>query len=98
MTTQIVPLHDRVVVKRSDEEATTPGGIILTDSAKEKPSKGTVIAVGNGKRTEDGKTVPVDVKVGDLVLFGQYSGSAVKIDGEEYLIMSENEIFGILRS
>lgn len=98
MTTQIVPLHDRVVVKRSDEQTTTAGGIILTDSAKEKPSKGTVIAVGKGKRTEDGKVLPLDVQVGDLILFGQYSGSSVKIDEEEYLIMNESEIFGVLKS
>ena len=93
---KIRPLQDRVVVKRQDEETTSAGGIVLPGSATEKPSQGEVLAVGAGKVTESGEVRPLDVKAGDKVLFGQYSGSTVKIDGEELLIMSENEIFGIL--
>jgi chaperonin GroES len=90
------PLHDRVVVKRIEEEAKTPGGIIIPDTAKEKPQQGEVIAVGPGARDETGKINPLDVKVGDRVLFGKWSGSEVKIDGEELLIMKESDILGII--
>ena len=90
------PLHDRVVVKRVDAEEKTAGGIIIPDSAKEKPSQGEVIAVGPGARDESGKLVPLDVQVGDRVLFGKWSGTEVKIDGEELLIMKESDIMGVL--
>ena len=92
------PLHDRVVVKRIEEEAKTAGGIIIPDTAKEKPQQGEVIAVGPGARDEAGKVNPPDVKVGDRVLFGKWSGSEVKIDGEELLIMKESDILGILEA
>jgi len=95
-TMNIRPLHDRVVVRREEEETKSAGGIVLPGSATEKPSQGEVLAVGAGKVTESGEVRPLDVKAGDKILFGQYSGSTVKIDGEELLIMSENEIFGIL--
>jgi len=90
------PLYDRVVVRRIEQEEQRQGGIIIPDSAKEKPQEGEVMAVGRGKRLEDGTLVPLDVKVGDRVLFGKYSGNEVKIDGQEYLIMREDEILGIL--
>ncbi|MBS0251008.1 MAG: co-chaperone GroES [Proteobacteria bacterium] len=90
------PLHDRVVVKRIEEEAKTAGGIIIPDTAKEKPQQGEVVAVGPGARDEAGKVVPLDVKVGDRVLFGKWSGSEVKIDGEDLLIMKESDILGVL--
>ncbi len=90
------PLQDRVIVKRLEEEERTKGGIIIPDSAKEKPQEGKVIAVGKGKMTEDGKLIPLDVKVGDRILFGKYSGTEVKIDGEEHLIMREEDILGII--
>ena len=90
------PLHDRVVVKRIDAEEKTAGGIIIPDTAKEKPQEGEVVAVGEGKYKEDGTRQPLDVKQGDRVLFGKYSGSEIKIDGEELLIMREDEILGIL--
>jgi chaperonin GroES len=90
------PLHDRVVVKRIDAEQKTKGGIIIPDSAKEKPSQGEVVAVGPGGRDESGKLIPIDVKAGDVVLFGKWSGTEVKIDGTEYLIMKESDIMGIL--
>ena len=90
------PLHDRVVVKRIEEEAKTTGGIIIPDTAKEKPQQGEVIAVGPGARDEAGKVTPLDVKVGDRVLFGKWSGSEVKLDGEELLIMKESDILGVL--
>ena len=90
------PLHDRVVVKRIDAEEKTAGGIIIPDSAKEKPSQGEVIAVGPGARDESGKLVPLDVQVGDRVLFGKWSGTEVKIDGEDLLIMKESDIMGVL--
>ncbi|WP_320824732.1 co-chaperone GroES [Reinekea sp.] len=92
----IRPLHDRVVVRRKEEETTTAGGILLPGSAKEKPSQGEVIAVGNGRILDNGDARPVDLKVGDIVLFGQYSGSTVKVDGEELLIMSESDVFGVI--
>jgi chaperonin GroES len=90
------PLHDRVVVKRIDAEEKSAGGIIIPDTAKEKPSQGEVIAVGPGGRDEQGKLVPLDVQVGNRVLFGKWSGTEVKIDGVEYLIMKESDIMGIL--
>ena len=89
------PLQDKVLVKRTDEEQTTPGGIVLPGSAAEKPSQGEVVAVGPGKRDENGVIAPIDVEVGDLVIFGQYGGNEVKIDGEEYLILSESDIYGV---
>ncbi|MEM1232066.1 MAG: co-chaperone GroES [Pseudomonadota bacterium] len=92
----IRPLHDRVVVRRLEEETTSAGGIVLPDSATEKPSQGEVLAAGNGKILENGDVRPLDVKVGDRVIFGQYGGSTVKIDGEELLVLSESEIFGVL--
>lgn len=93
----IRPLYDRIVVKRLDEqETTTAGGLIIPDSAKEKPQEGEVAAVGKGKRLEDGKVVPLDVQVGDRILFGKYSGSDIKIEGTEYLIMREDEVLGIV--
>ena len=90
------PLHDRVVVKRIEEQAKTTGGIIIPDTAKEKPQQGEVIAVGPGARDEAGKVAPLEVKVGDRVLFGKWSGSEVKLDGEELLIMKESDILGVL--
>jgi len=90
------PLHDRVIIKRTEEEEKTKGGIIIPDTAKEKPVEGTVIAVGDGKRTDDGKKLPLDVKVGDKVLFGKYAGTEIKIDGEEHLIMKEDDIIAIV--
>jgi chaperonin GroES len=90
------PLHDRVVVKRIDAEEKTAGGIIIPDTAKEKPQQGEVIAVGPGGRDEAGKLIPIDVATGDRVLFGKWSGTEVKIDGDEYLIMKESDIMGVL--
>jgi chaperonin GroES len=93
---KIRPLHDRVVVRRLEEETTTSGGIVLPDSATEKPSQGEVIAVGPGKALDSGEIRKPDVKKGDKILFGQYGGSTVKIDGDELLILQESEIFGVL--
>lgn len=93
---KIRPLHDRVLVKRLEEQETTKGGIIIPDSAKEKPIEGEVIAAGNGKITEDGKTRPMDVKSGDRILFGKYSGTEVKIEGNEHLILREDEILAVV--
>jgi chaperonin GroES len=93
---QIRPLHDRVVVKRVEEETKTRGGIIIPDTAAEKPQQGEVIAVGPGARNEDGKVIPVEVKKGDRVLFGKWSGTEVKIDGAEILIMKESDIMGVI--
>ncbi len=90
------PLHDRVVVKRVDAEQKTAGGIIIPDTAKEKPSQGEVVAVGPGARDEAGKLIPLDVKAGDRVLFGKWSGTEVKIDGVDYLIMKESDLLGVL--
>jgi chaperonin GroES len=90
------PLHDRVVIKRIEQEAKTKGGIIIPDNAKEKPQEGEVIAVGPGGRDDSGKLVPIEVKAGDRVLFGKWSGSEVKIDGEELLIMKESDIMGVI--
>jgi chaperonin GroES len=90
------PLHDRVVIKRIDAEGKSAGGIIIPDTAKEKPSQGEVIAVGPGGRDENGKLIPIDIQVGDRVLFGKWSGTEVKIDGQELLIMKESDIMGVL--
>ncbi|HYK18558.1 MAG TPA: co-chaperone GroES [Bryobacteraceae bacterium] len=92
----IRPLHDRIVVKRVEEQETKIGGLFIPDSAKEKPQQGEVVAVGKGKRLDDGKVVAPDVKPGDRILFGKYSGSEITIDGEELLIMREDEILGVL--
>ena len=93
---QIRPLHDRVIVKRLEAETTTASGIVLPDSAGEKPDQGVVLAVGPGKRDDSGKIIPMDVKVGDTVLFGKYSGQTVKVAGEEVLVMREEDIMGVL--
>jgi chaperonin GroES len=93
---KIRPLHDRVIVKRSDAETKTASGIIIPDTAKEKPQEGEVIAAGSGIRKEDGTLIALDVKVGDRVLFGKYSGTEIKIDGEEYLMMKEDDILGVI--
>jgi chaperonin GroES len=90
------PLHDRVLVRRLDEEEKTAGGIIIPDTAKEKPMQGEIIAVGDGARSEDGKITPLAVKAGDIVLFGKWTGTEVKIDGEDLLIMKESDILGII--
>jgi chaperonin GroES len=92
----IRPLYDRIVVRRIEETETKHGSLFIPDSAKEKPQEGEVVAVGKGKRLEDGKTVALDVKAGDRILFGKYSGSEIKLDGEELLIMREDEVLGIL--
>jgi chaperonin GroES len=92
----IRPLHDRIIVKRVDEEETTKGGIIIPDSAKEKPSEGEIVAVGNGKMTDSGSVQPLEVKVGDKVLFGKYAGTDIKVEGEEHLIMREDDIIAII--
>ncbi len=94
----IRPLHDRVVVKRKEEERTSPGGIVIPDTAAEKPIRGEVTAVGNGKIMEDGTVRPLDVKVGDNVLFGKYSGTEVKVEGEELLVMREDDIMAVIES
>lgn len=93
---KIRPLYDRIVVKRIDEQETTRSGIIIPDSAQEKPQEAEVVAIGNGKRLEDGKLVALDVKVGDRILFGKYSGNDIRVDGQEYLIMREDDILGVL--
>ena len=93
---KIRPLHDRVVIKRMEEERTSAGGIVIPDSATEKPIRGEVVSVGNGKITDSGDVRPLDVKAGDQVLFGKYSGTEIKIDGEELLVMREDDIMGIL--
>jgi len=90
------PLQDRILVQRVEEETTTKGGIIIPDTAKEKPAEGKVVAVGNGKLSDDGKRIPLEIKNGDRILFGKYSGTEVKIDGEEYLIMREDDVLGVL--
>ncbi len=92
----IRPLHDRVVVKRIEESETMKGGLYIPDSAKEKPQQGEVVAVGKGKRADDGKLLTLDVQVGDRILFGKYSGNDITLDGNEYLIMREDEILGVL--
>ena len=92
----IRPLYDRIVVKRLDDQEQKVGSIIVPDSAKEKPQEGEVVAVGKGKRAEDGKLIPLELQAGDRILFGKYSGSDIKLDGEEYLIMREDEVLGVL--
>ena len=92
----IRPLYDRIVVKRIEEQETIKGGIIIPDTAKEKPQEGEVFAVGKGKRLEDGKLVPLEVNVGDRILFGKYSGNEIKLDDQEYLIIREDEVLGII--
>src|SRR2546423_7237483 len=96
MSQKLTPLHDRILVRRIDEGETVRGGIIIPDTAKEKPQEGEVIAVGKGKKNEDGKVFPLDVQDGDRILFGKYAGTEIKIDGEELLIMREEEVLGIL--
>ena len=93
---KIRPLHDRILVERLEEKEVRKGGIIIPDTAKEKPQEGKVIAAGNGKVTDDGKRLPLDVKAGDRILFGKYSGSEVKLDEKEYLILREEEVLGVL--
>lgn len=95
---QIRPLYDRLVVRRLEEQETMLNGIIIPDSAKEKPQQGEVVAAGRGKRQEDGSLTPLDVKVGDKILFGKYSGSEIKLDGEELLILREDEVLGVLEN
>ena len=93
---KIRPLHDRIIVKRMEEERTSPGGIVIPDAATEKPIKGEVVAAGNGKILENGTVRALDVKVGDHILFGKYSGTEVKVDGEEYLVMREEDVMAVL--
>ena len=95
-SSKFTPLHDRILVQRLEESETMRGGIIIPDSAKEKPQQGKVISVGKGKSNDEGKVFPLDVKAGDTVLFGKYSGTEIKLDGEDYLIMREEEVLGIL--
>ncbi len=97
MAVKVQPLHDYILVRRFEEKETKKGGIIIPDTAKEKPQEGEVIAVGPGKLTEDGKRLPVDVKVGDKILFGKYSGNEIRLDDQEYLIMRESEVLGIIK-
>ena len=96
MAVNVRPLHDRILIRRLEEQEMVKGGIIIPDTAKEKPQEGEVIAVGNGKKTEEGKTVPLDVKVGDRILFGKYSGADIRIEDEEYLILREEEVLAVL--
>jgi chaperonin GroES len=93
---KVKPLHDRILIKRVEEKETVKGGIIIPDTAKEKPQEGEVIAVGGGKKTEEGKVIPLDVKAGDRILFGKYSGTEIKIDEQEFLIIREEEVLGII--
>jgi len=95
---KIRPLHDRVIVKRLELERTSPGGIVIPDSATEKPMQGKVVAVGNGKILEDGKVRPLDIKVGDKVLFGKYSGTEVKMDGDDLVVMREEDVMAVIES
>ncbi len=97
VTSTFTPLHDRILLRRVEEGESIRGGIIIPDTAKEKPQEGEVIAVGKGKSNDEGKTFPLDVKAGDRVLFGKYSGTEIKIDGEEFLIMREEEVLGIVK-
>jgi chaperonin GroES len=92
------PLHDRILVKRIEEKETAKGGIIIPDTAKEKPQEGEVVAVGNGKKNEDGKVIALDVKAGDRILFGKFSGTELKIDNQEYLILREEEVLGVIEA
>jgi chaperonin GroES len=98
VATTFTPLHDRVLIRRVEESETVRGGIIIPDTAKEKPQEGEVIAVGKGKSNDEGKIFPLDVKAGDRVLFGKWGGTEIKIDGEDFLILKEDEILGILKS
>jgi chaperonin GroES len=95
---KVKPLHDRILIKRVEEKETVKGGIIIPDTAKEKPQEGEVIAVGGGKKTEEGKVIPLDVQAGDRILFGKYSGTEIKIDEQEYLIIREDEVLGIIEA
>jgi chaperonin GroES len=90
------PLQDRIIVKRVEEETKTAGGLFIPETAKEKPQRGKIVAVGNGKKTEDGKVLPLDVKVGDLVLFGKYAGTEVKVDNDDFLMMREDDILAVV--
>ena len=94
----IRPLHDRIIVERLEEETKTAGGLIIPDTAKEKPQQGKVIAAGKGKKTDDGKSLPLDVTVGDKSLFGKYSGTEIKIEGKEYLMMREDDVLGVIEA
>jgi len=96
MATKFTPLHDRILIRRVEEEGTTRGGIIIPDSAKDKPQEGEVISVGKGKISEEGKVRPLDVKEGDRILFGKYSGTEIKLDGEDFIIMREEEVLGVI--
>jgi chaperonin GroES len=96
MTTKFTPLHDRILVRRVEEAGTTRGGLIIPDSAKDKPQEGTVISVGKGKTNDEGKLFPLALKEGDSILFGKYSGTEIKLDGEDFLIMKEEEVLGIV--
>jgi len=96
MATKFTPLHDRILVRRVEEASTTRGGIIIPDSAKDKPQEGEVVSAGQGRSNEDGKVFPLAVKEGDRILFGKYSGTEIKIDGEDFLIMKEEEVLGVL--
>jgi chaperonin GroES len=98
MATKLTPLHDRILVRRVEEQETTRGGLIIPDTAKDKPQEGEVVSAGKGKIMEDGKVRPLDVKAGDRILFGKYSGNEVKLDGEELLIMREEEVLGIIET
>ena len=90
------PLQDRIIVKRVEEETKTAGGLFIPETAKEKPQRGEIVAAGNGKKTEDGKVLPLDVKVGDIVLFGKYAGTEVKVDGNDYMMMREDDILAVV--
>jgi chaperonin GroES len=96
MATNFTPLHDRILVRREEEAGTTRGGLIIPDSAKDKPQEGTVISIGNGKTNDEGKLFPLGVKEGDTILFGKYSGTEIKLDGQDFLIMKEEEVLGIV--
>ena len=98
MASTFTPLHDRILVRRTEEGETMRGGIIIPDSAKEKPQQGTVVSVGKGKSNDEGKVFPLDVKPGDVILFGKYSGNEIKLDGEDLLIMREEEVLGSLKA
>jgi chaperonin GroES len=95
---KVKPLHDRILIRRVEEKETIKGGIIIPDTAKEKPQEGEVIAVGGGKKTEEGKVIPLDVKAGDRILFGKYSGTEIKVEEQEYLIIREDEVLGIIEA
>ena len=97
MKTQLKPLHDRVVVKRLEQETKTASGIVIPDNAAEKPDQGEIVAVGEGKKNDKGERMPMDVKVGDIVVFGKYSGQTVKVDGEELLVMKEEDLFAVVK-